>query len=177
MLVAAPMWKLWLEKFPIMTGEARTQHSQVAKVACVRGRLSAWRKRDHPALLFNWQIGHQSMNGAKSVIPLCWYECNNLCEKDQSWKLLYEGASKKEPFESQWPCPKHPNADQAQNLRDWQLNSANLKRPKFAKVQAAQNIQWLKQDKSKSRKMVNEMSVVGRQSVAPCDCLMLGNTL
>lgn len=57
------------------------------------------------------------------------------------------------------------------------VNSANLKRPKFAKVQAAQNIQWLKQDKSKSRKMVNEMSVVGRQTVAPCDCLMLGNTL
>lgn len=69
MLVAAPMWKLWLEKFPIMTGEARTQHSQVAKVACVRGRQSAWRKRDHPALLFNWQISHQSMNGAKRVIP------------------------------------------------------------------------------------------------------------
>ena len=69
MLVAAPMWKLWLEKFPIMAGEARTQHSQVVKVARARGRLSAWRKRGHPALLFNWQISHQSVNGAKRVIP------------------------------------------------------------------------------------------------------------
>ena len=69
MLVAAPRWKLWPEKFPIMTGEARTQHSQVAKVACARGRLSAWRKRGLPALLFNWQISHQSVNGAKRVIP------------------------------------------------------------------------------------------------------------
>ena len=177
MLVAAPMWKLWLEKFPIMTGEARTQHSQVAKVACVRGRLSAWRKRDHPALLFNWQIGHQSMNGAKSVIPSADMNVTTFVKRISLGSFYMKAQARGSHLRVNGLCPKHPNADQAQNLRDWQLNSANLKRPKFAKVQAAQNIQWLKQDKSKSRKMVNEMSVVGRQSVAPCDCLMLGNTL